>query len=147
MQGLSPGCYRFGAFTVDQGSYRLLKGDTVVPVSPKIIDLLLYLVARPSVLVSKEELFKALWPDVAVTDNALTQVVSELRQALGDDPAKPKYVQTVARRGYRFIGVVAADGPARGEPAPAGSAASLPSVGVLDFTNVSRDASLDWLSS
>ena len=79
---------------------------TLVPLSPKIIDLLLYLVARPSVLVSKEELFKALWPDVAVTDNALTQAVSELRQALGDDASSPAYVQTVARRGYRFIAAV-----------------------------------------
>ena len=60
----------------------------VVPLSPKIIDLLLYLVARQSALVSKDELFKALWPDVAVTDNALTQAVSELRQALGDDPVE-----------------------------------------------------------
>src|SRR5215203_3166364 len=94
--------YSFGPFTVDSGSFRLLRGDKIIQVSPKIIDLLLYLVARPSVLVTKDELFSALWPDVAVTDNALTQAVSELRQALKDDPSKPKYVQTVARRGYRF---------------------------------------------
>lgn len=148
MQARPSGDYRFGPFKVETGAYRLVKGDRVLPVSPKIIDLLLYLVARPSVLVSKEELFKALWPDVAVTDNALTQVVSELRQALGDDPSKPQYVQTVARRGYRFIAPVTTD-PARSEmsaeafPAVSG----LPSVGVLDFVNVSRDASLDWLSS
>src|SRR5436190_4606682 len=98
--------YRFGPFTVDASSYRLLRGTDVVPLSPKIIDLLLYLVARPSVLVSKDELFKALWPDVAVTDNALTQAVSELRQALRDDASKPGYVQTVSRRGYRFIAAV-----------------------------------------
>src|SRR5215217_2410018 len=98
--------YRFGPFVVDGGSYRLLRDGANVPLSPKIIDLLLFLAARPSALVSKEELFRALWPDVAVTDNALTQVVSELRQALGDDAAKPQYVQTVARRGYRFIAPV-----------------------------------------
>ena len=77
-----------------------LRGTEVIPLSPKIIDLLLYLVARQSALVAKDELFTALWPDVAVTDNALTQAVSELRQALGDDPSKPTYIQTVARRGY-----------------------------------------------
>src|SRR5215208_3220596 len=98
--------YRFGPFTVDPGSYRLLRGSVVVPLSPKIIDLLLYLVTRQSTLVSKDDLFAALWPDVAVTDNALTQAVSELRQALGDDPSNPTYVQTVARRGYRFIAAV-----------------------------------------
>jgi DNA-binding winged helix-turn-helix (wHTH) protein len=103
MQTLSSGNYRFGPFMLDTGAYRLVKDGAVVQVSPKIVDLLLYLVARPSVLVSKEELFRALWPDVAVTDNALTQAVSELRQALGDDPSSPKYVQTVAsRRSWRM---------------------------------------------
>src|SRR6187397_836840 len=98
--------YRFGPFTVDAGSYRLLRGSEVVPLSPKIIDLLLYLVARQSALVPKDELFAALWPDVAVTDKALTQAVSQLRQALGDDSAKPTHIQTVARRGYRFVAAV-----------------------------------------
>src|SRR4029079_2801646 len=103
--------YRFGPFTVDAGSYRLLRGSEVIPLSPKIIDLLLYLVARPSVLVGKEELFRALWPDVAVTDNALTQAVSELRQALGDEPPTPTDFQTVARRGYRCIAPVSVHAP------------------------------------
>lgn len=142
------GSYRFGPFTVEAGAYRLLKGQAVVPVSPKIIDLLLYLAARPSLLVSKEELFRALWPDVAVTDNALTQAVSELRQALGDDPSRPVYVQTVARRGYRFIAAVTEAPAAPPAAGPRdGAAPALPSIGVLDFTNVSGDASLDWLSS
>src|SRR6185369_14475034 len=98
--------YRFGPFVVDAGSYQLRRGTDIIPLSPKIIDLLLYLVARQSSLVGKDELFAALWPDVAVTDNALTQAVSELRQALGDDSANPTYIQTVARRGYRFIATV-----------------------------------------
>lgn len=133
---------------VESGAYRLLRGTTPIQVSPKVIDLLLYLVARPSVLVSKEELFTALWPDVAVTDNALTQAVSELRQALGDDPSKPTYVQTIARRGYRFIAEVERErGAAPAEPTGGGSGSRLPSVGVLDFTNVTKDASLDWLAS
>ena len=141
--------YSFGPYTVDTGSYRLLRGDTVVQVSPKIIDLLLYLVARPSVLVTKDELFRALWPDVAVTDNALTQAVSELRQALGDDPSSPAYVQTVARRGYRFIATVTTPAFATPEPASASTvpASGIPTLAVLDFTNVSGDTSLAWLSS
>src|SRR5215216_1985370 len=103
--------YRFGPFTVDAGTYRLTRDGQVIPLSPKIIDLLLYLAARQSALVPKDELFSALWPDVAVTDNALTQAVSELRQALGDDPSKPTYIQTVARRGYRFIAPVSTAAP------------------------------------
>src|SRR6185437_14377077 len=135
--------YRFGPFVVDAGSYQLRRGADVIPLSPKIIDLLLYLAARQSTLVSKDELFAALWPDVAVTDNALTQAVSELRQALGDDPAKPIYIQTVARRGYRFIAPVASTAP-HAEPASAAPAASAPeprppAVAVFDFSNVSTD--------
>src|SRR6188474_2333523 len=142
--------YRFGPFTVDAASYRLLRANEVVPLSPKIIDLLLYLVARQSTLVSKDELFAALWPDVAVTDNALTQAVSELRQALGDDPASPKYVQTVARRGYRFISPVepiVSAATTVAAPVRDPSEPPAPTVAVLDFDNVSGDASLAWLAS
>lgn len=147
----TPVTYRFGPFTVDAGSYRLLRGDDVIPLSPKIIDLLLYLVARQSALVPKDELFTALWPDVAVTDNALTQAVSELRQALGDDPSKPTYIQTVARRGYRFIAPV--ESPAPHETAtstavePARGGGQPAAIAVLDFTNVSTDREFAWLSS
>jgi DNA-binding winged helix-turn-helix (wHTH) protein/Tfp pilus assembly protein PilF len=138
--------YRFGPFTLDPTAFRLQRDGAIVPLSPKIIDLLLYLVARPSALVSKDELFKALWPDVAVTDNALTQAVSELRQALDDDPSNPAYIQTVARRGYRFIAPVnsgadaAATTPIRGD-------VHRPAIAVLDFANVSNDREMAWLSS
>jgi DNA-binding winged helix-turn-helix (wHTH) protein len=142
--------YRFGPFTVDAGSYRLLRGTEVIPLSPKIIDLLLYLVARQSALVPKDELFAALWPDVAVTDNALTQAVSELRQALGDDSSKPTYIQTVARRGYRFIAPVEAAVPS-GAPSERAVETAVeakpPAIGVMDFTNVSTDLEFAWLSS
>ena len=140
-------CYRFGPFVLDGSSYRLSRDGAQIPLSPKIIDLLLYLAARPSTLVSKDELFKALWPDVAVTDNALTQAISELRQALGDDPSKPRYVQTVARRGYRFIAPVEAVAPQSLAPPPEEAAPKAPAVAVLDFENVSGDAAAAWLSS
>src|SRR5262245_8226986 len=99
-------CYRFGPFVVYEGSHRLIHGDEVVHLPSRAIDLLLYLVARPSMLVSKEELFSVLWPRLAVTENSLMQIVSKLRSALDDDPASPAYIQTVARRGYRFIASV-----------------------------------------
>jgi DNA-binding winged helix-turn-helix (wHTH) protein len=149
--------YRFGPYTLDPAAYRLLRdadpGTEVVQLSPKIIDLLLYLVARQPALVSKEDLFKALWPDVAVTDNALTQAVSELRQALGDDSSKPVYVQTVARRGYRFIAPVTTTAPGaqatQSTPSPDGTVpqpvAQLPAIAVLDFANVSGDR--EWRGS
>ncbi len=101
--------FRFGPFVLDAAGYRLLREGRTLDLSPKLLDLLRYLLERPSVLVTKEELFGAIWPDVTVTDNALTRAISEVRQALGDDPAAPAYIQTVARRGYRFIGQVSAE--------------------------------------
>ena len=147
----TPGSYRFGPFTLDAASYRLVRNGDALPLSPKIIDLLLYLVARQSTLVPKDELFSALWPDVAVTDNALTQAVSELRQALGDDPGKPTYIQTVARRGYRFIAPVESVALSRPPAAAAESRDASPdrppAIAVLDFANVTSDAEFAWLSS
>ena len=98
--------YRFGPFRLDTDGYRLMKGETAVPAPPRQLDLLACLAGDPSRLVTREELFERLWSGVAVTDNALTQLVSELRQTLGDRSGDPQYVQTVARRGYRFIAPV-----------------------------------------
>jgi DNA-binding winged helix-turn-helix (wHTH) protein len=98
--------YRFGPFRLDTEGYRLTKGDATVQTSPRQLDLLACLAANPSRLVTRDELFDRLWAGVAVTDNALTQLVSELRQTLGDSSGEPRYVQTVARRGYRFIAPV-----------------------------------------
>ena len=143
--------YRFGPFTLDTAAYRLLNGSTEVALTPKAFDLLRHLLERPGTLVSKEELFERVWPDVAVTDNALTQVVSDLRQALGDAAGAPAYVQTVARRGYRFIGSVelrAAPADARETISEGGAdERSARSLVVLDFANVNEASNLAWLSA
>ena len=102
--------YRFGAFVLDTASFRLLHREDAVSLTPQCLDVLSFLVRRPRVLVTKQQLFQAVWRDVVVTDNALTQVISDLREALGDDPAKPEYIETVARRGYRFIASVSEEG-------------------------------------
>ncbi len=70
---------------------------------PKTWAVLLYLVERPGVLVTREELLDAVWPDVAVTPDTLTKSIGELRVALADDSKMPRYVETVHRRGFRFI--------------------------------------------
>jgi DNA-binding winged helix-turn-helix (wHTH) protein/tetratricopeptide (TPR) repeat protein len=147
------GIYRFGPFCLDRGAYRLLNGDVPLSLAPKVIDLLFLLVSRPSSLVTKEDILQALWPDVAVTDNAITQVVSDLRQALGDSSATPQYVQTVPRRGYRFVAAVEAVDlapAAAARPAPSATEARARgprTVAVMDFTNVTRDSSVDWLAA
>ena len=99
-----------------------------VPLSPKVLDLLWLLASRPSQLVTKEDILRELWPDVAVTDNAITQAVSDLRQALGDNPAAPQICPDraaprlpVHRRGevvaVRAIGVSAPASRLRRRPA------------------------------
>ncbi len=118
------GRFRFGPFVVERPAYRVLRDGTPITVTPKLVDLLLHFVTRPSMLVTKDELLQSIWPDVAVTDNAVTQAISDLRQALGDDPSAPQYIQTVARRGYRFIAPVeslGAEGARRCPETPARS--------------------------
>ena len=110
--------YRFGPFVLDQRAYQLTGAAGTIELSPKAIDLLLLFVNEPGVLFTKDGIFDRLWPDVTVTDNALTQVISELRQALGDKPSAPKFIETVARRGYRWIADVATEGQS-GATAPA----------------------------
>lgn len=101
--------FAFGLFQLDTTAYRLTRDGVMVDASPRQLDLLAYFASRPAQLVTRDELFQTLWPDVTVTDNALTQLVSELRRTLGDPSISPRYVQTVARRGYRFVASVVRD--------------------------------------
>ena len=144
--------YQFGPFTVDRTRYQVTRGDRVVELTPKLLDLLLHLLDHSGTLVTKEQLLDALWPGANVTDNALAQAVSELRQALDDDAAAPRFIKTVARRGYRFIAPVT-----RAEPAPAAVVSpparadhvdtSERTIAVLEFANVTGDRDAAWLSS
>jgi len=95
--------FRFGEFELDPIGFRVLREGSEVPLEPKAVDLLLYLVQRPDQLVSKEELLASVWGGTAVTDNALTRVVAQLRRALGDEAHHPRFIETVPTRGYRFI--------------------------------------------
>ena len=145
-----PSAYRFGPFRFDASAYRLLAGDRPVPLSPKVMDLLRLLASRPSELVTKEDILRELWPDVAVTDNAVTQAVSELRHALGDDPSSPSYVQTVPRRGYRFIATVQVSSPVPLAPRPRPQTRDVPAkrvISVSDFQNVTADTSDGWMAA
>lgn len=142
--------YRFGPFRADRTAYQVFRGREPLPLTPKLLDLLFYLLERPATLVTKEELLDHVWPDANVTDNALAQAVSELRDALGDSPHKPTYIRTIARRGYRFVAPVTADEAAPAQPAPAPAparAAGRASVAVLDFANVTGEADVAWLAA
>jgi DNA-binding winged helix-turn-helix (wHTH) protein len=143
--------YGFGPFVVDRARYQVLRDDAVVELTPKLLDLLLHLLDHPGTLVTKDQLLDAIWPGVNVSDNALAQAVSELRQALGDDPASPRFIKTVARRGYRFIAPVSQKEQPAGRAARVEPAEDLDAkpqlIAVLEFSNVTGDPDSAWLSA
>jgi len=105
----------FGPFRFDRANRILSKDGVELPLPPRVLGVLEHLVARPGSVVSKQALMDAVWKDAYVTETSLTEAVSQLRQALGDDPQQPAYVQTVHRRGYRFVAPIALD-TAAGQP-------------------------------
>ena len=108
--------YRFGPFVMDFEQRRLLQGDgEEVVLSPRIFDALQFFVERPGDLLDKDALLAALWPGLIVEENNLSQVISSLRRALGDEAQGSRYVQTVPRRGFRFIAPVTVVDP---QPSP-----------------------------
>ena len=95
--------YRFGEFTVDAAQKVLVQSGKPVPIAPKVFDTLLILVMSSGRIVEKEELMSRLWPDTFVEESNLTFNIKELRKALGDSARQPRFIETVAKRGYRFI--------------------------------------------
>lgn len=98
--------YQFEDFRLDAGNKLLLRGMETVPIPPKVFDLLLILVKRSGTVVEKEELMNLLWPDTIVEENNLTVSMSMLRKALGDGKDGVKLIETIPRRGYRFVAKV-----------------------------------------
>jgi DNA-binding winged helix-turn-helix (wHTH) protein/predicted ATPase len=110
---------RFGPFELDIANVRLVRDGQPLTLPPKAFALLACLAARPGQLVSKDELLDTVWGRRYVSEGVIKTVVSELRAALDDDPRQPRWIETVARRGYRFVGDVAA---AAAAPDPQGGA-------------------------
>jgi len=101
----------FGPFRLDLADERLWCGQEACKVTHKAFAVLRYLVEHPERLVIKEELFKAIWPEVVVGDAALAVCARELRRVLGDTTKPPQYIETVHGRGYRFIAPLTAAPP------------------------------------
>ncbi len=98
--------YRFDEFEVDDREFRLSSGGAPVQLEPKVLRLLLCLIENRNRLVRKQELLDMVWPDAAVTENALTRTIGLLRKALNDDSHLPRFLETVPTAGYRFIAKV-----------------------------------------
>jgi DNA-binding winged helix-turn-helix (wHTH) protein/TolB-like protein/tetratricopeptide (TPR) repeat protein len=95
--------YEFGPFRLEPSERLLLRDGQAVPLTPKVFDLLLVLVRNSGHLVDRETLMKEVWPDSFVEDANLTVNVNVLRKALGESPGDLQYIDTVPRRGYRFV--------------------------------------------
>ena len=128
--------FRFGEFELDLDRYELRRGGAVVKAEPRVLEVLHYLIERRERMVPKEELHDGLWPDVHVSEAALTTAIRDARRALGDSTSSPRWIRTVYGRGFRFIGdVVSAPQPVA---APVSTAASeRKSIAVLPFTDLS----------
>ena len=94
----------FGPFRFDPTNQCVWRGKQRLPVRPKAFAVLGTLLSHAGQLVTKEELFNAVWPDTCVSDGVLRFCLRELRKVLGDNPQAPRFIETVHRRGYRFIG-------------------------------------------
>lgn len=98
--------YEFGRYRVNVAERLLLRDAEVVPLTPKVFEILLMLVQNSGHVTSKDDLMKRVWPDTFVEEGNLTQNISLLRKALGEGHNGHQYIETIARRGYRFIAPV-----------------------------------------
>jgi Tol biopolymer transport system component/DNA-binding winged helix-turn-helix (wHTH) protein len=98
--------YEFGPYVIDARSRILLKDGTTVRLTPKAFDILFVLVQHAAQVVEKEQLLKEVWPDIFVEEGSLSHNIHGLRKALGDDSSEPRYIETIPKRGYRFVAPV-----------------------------------------
>jgi len=111
---LGPGSFRFERFSLDPDDRQLRRDDAPVPLNARYLDALALLVREHGRLVSKDRFLDEVWRGVPVTEEALTQCIRTLRRQLGDDAARPRFIETVPKHGYRFVAPVERiDGDAR----------------------------------
>src|SRR5579859_6218015 len=119
--------YRFGAFEADAATGELRRQGIRIKLNAQPFQVLLMLLERPAELLTREEISRSLWPDGTFVDyeHGVNSAVNRIREALGDTAANPRFVETLARRGYRFVAPVERIGlseppsPTASEPAPA----------------------------
>jgi len=134
---------RFAGHRFDFDSGRLWSGMREVRLTPKASAVLKVLVMHAGEPVTKDALFASVWGDTAVSDDALTSCIQELRKALADDAKQPRFIETRHRRGYQFVAQLAgaqAEATAAGEPI-----SDITSIAVLPFADMSPDRDQDYL--
>ena len=89
----------------------LKHGADTVPLSPRLVEILAFLVEQNGAIITKEQLLDRFWAGVNISDNTLTRAIADIRIALDDSASEPKFIQTLARRGYRFVPQTPASDP------------------------------------
>ncbi len=130
---MAPGCFRFDRFLLDPGDRRLTRDGAPVELNARYLDALSLLVREQGKLVSKDRFLDEVWRGVPVTDEALTQCIRTIRRQLGDDAANPRFIETVPKHGYRFIGPVESPEPETRAPAAPAPAATPTTSSALFF--------------
>jgi TolB-like protein/Flp pilus assembly protein TadD len=141
--------HAFGPFRLDSQAEILFRGNEALPLGRRAVALLRVLVERPGEPVSKDALIETAWPRLAVEDSNLTVQMAALRRVLAEEPGGANWIETLPRRGYRYVGpAVAAHDVGRGrvEHAPDLPLPDRPSVAALPFTNLSGDPEQDYFA-
>jgi TolB-like protein len=131
--------FQFDTFRLDAGERVLLRDGRLVPLPAKVLSTLLLLVRHNGHVVEKNVLMNEVWPDEYVEEGNLAQHIFILRRALGESTEHPRYIETVPRRGYRFVAQMIA-------PAVKAVDKGIDSLAVLPFVNASNDPSMEYLS-
>jgi eukaryotic-like serine/threonine-protein kinase len=106
-----PLIYCFDGFTLDVAARQVRRDDEVLLLEPKSFRLLQFLIENRDRVLGKEEIFREVWNETSVTDNALTRAIAQIRKALEDDPWQPRFIETLPTVGYRFIGKLITEEP------------------------------------
>ena len=109
---------RFGPFQVDPRTWSLSRDGGAVGLSPRLVEILTAIVEKNGEIVTKDELLDRFWPGVNISENTLTRAIADIRKALGEQASEPKYIQTLARRGFRFISDSRVEHPEPGARSP-----------------------------
>lgn len=138
MIGTKSSVFRFDGVEVREREFSIIKAGETSQVEPKAFRVLLFLLHNPQKLITKEELLNAVWGETAVSENSLTRSIALLRRLLGDDTHVPRYIETVATVGYRFVCKVEVSEDVEGVLAPAG-ASGTPHEAALNGTESAVD--------
>ncbi len=140
----APNTLRFGSFELDVRSRELRNGSACVRLQEQPLEILRLMLERPGDVITRDELRQRLWPEGTFVDfeHSLNAAIKRLRAALGDDADKPRFIETVPRRGYRFVGSVPTQS---GTAAPRTTSPRVRLV-VLPFSNLSDDSSQEYFS-